>query len=108
MENKHTPGPWEKDYSSEDGIYIRPKGTGYQIALVEARSYRMEKYGSSVEADANLIASAPTLLKACEEALKCFEAQYLVEGRELDKSVIVRILREAISSSKGEAKNAKH
>jgi hypothetical protein len=102
MENKYTPGPWEKDYESKDGIYIRPKGTGFQIALVEARSYRMGKYGSSVEADANLIASAPDLLEACQKAKEALE--YHGNDRTLALALhttALEMLQDAISKVEG-------
>ena len=68
----HTPGPWKirKDdrYNHAYGIEKNKKGLRSIIALINDQ-WLCEEHGDLV-ANARLIAAAPDLLEACEEALK--------------------------------------
>ena len=66
MENtKHTPGPWVIDKDSHH-INIRPEGQGYLLATIA--TFWAETEENTHEANARLIAAAPDLLAALEQA----------------------------------------
>lgn len=60
MTYKHTKGPWERD----DGFI---KGGGKIVALAH---FNRRENTEEERANANLIAAAPELLEACENALE--------------------------------------
>lgn len=68
----HTPGPWvvRADHPTQDILYIVPvekndRGWRPEIAWVEQK-----RNNDNSEADARLLASAPSLLHALDELLK--------------------------------------
>lgn len=73
MKTKHTPGPW-----TTDGNYVVPcedfskaqPGTLFVALCGISSSYRTAE---ETKANATLIASAPELLDACQEAQKLIE-----------------------------------
>lgn len=66
---KGTPGEWVMRNTITKGIDIMPTDTPFEIATVEHR-YR---YREVVEANANLIASAPKMLAMLMEAKESFD-----------------------------------
>ena len=85
---KHTPGPW---CVQKNGITVMPaKKPRFPLTICQAR----EVYGDRAqrEANAHLIAAAPNLLEACEQALQLHEPD---EG-------ISDVLLAAIAKAKGE------
>lgn len=72
MTTKHTPGPW---------TYFKQHKTGKRVLDIETagnspateRIASLPFCGDESEANARLIAAAPELLAAAEEALKCIE-----------------------------------
>jgi len=84
--SKHTPGPWvwaERHH----GLY----GAGPNNAVLDWFPYEGMHLIANAEANARLIAAAPDLLKACQQAL------YALKGREHDG-----FLRDAIFKATGE------
>lgn len=66
----HTPGPWYvSPCKPEDGTrWIHGRDMdGFPLALATVEKYGMDHEQSVVDADARLIAAAPTMLKALEE-----------------------------------------
>ncbi|MFA5377170.1 MAG: hypothetical protein WC455_15570 [Dehalococcoidia bacterium] len=68
MNTQHTPGPWEV-YKGHDGKL------GQTHILAHNPNTKLSDYAVAVmvdgnEADARLIAAAPDLLAACEQALR--------------------------------------
>ena len=85
MTNKHTPGPWEADYDlsrTEDDITVTPifAADGCEIAWVitasahgttgGARNTTADEDRVQGEANARLIAAAPTLFAALADLLR--------------------------------------
>lgn len=95
----HTPGTWEvskhatPDYAPQFGVYA--EGEQHDLAIVK---------GINAEADACLIAAAPKLLEACQEALFYLEACVEEQGADDpdDSAWLVPLLTEAITSAGGE------
>ena len=97
---QHTPGPWSANsdpvYDYGEPRYIwGPKGPGYGIVC----ELPMNAHVAVNAADAHLIAAAPDLLAACEEAAMLLG---LIGGTaEADR--VVRRVEAAISKAKGGA-----
>ena len=111
-ESKHTPGPWvwDKPLMHADtnratqamirlfddntcGRVLMPSvGVSYLVGDDERTNGVLRAYIEVEPADARLIAAAPDLLEACEEALCCFDSP----GPVADE------LAAAISKAKGE------
>ena len=91
---KHTPGPWEV----VGGTIIQTADERRKwVAEVPAASSIHETFITD-RANARLIAAAPQLLEACEEALSFTKTMDGWAGRE---STTSRCLRAAIAKSKG-------
>mgnify|MGYP001600623960 CR=1 FL=1 len=99
MKTKHTPGPWkvtELDWDSSD-TYINPSRETGEFALI----CRMTGSHAHKNANARLIAAAPELLEALEEALTAPFG--LVRGDDARKQTdFVTKARAAIAKAKGE------
>lgn len=93
MKAKHTPGPWKIDVElgSRHGEFLIAKDAGDRgrgIAIAETRA------GSGSErANARLIAAAPELLAALQDALQLIELVVLFEGD------VTRNIRKAIAKA---------
>ena len=88
----HTPGEWIM--ANSGGTIICHDGVNYKrICLLEDRPLMITE---TVTANAKLIASAPDLLDACEQALK--ELNYLHNGQNSDA---IEALRTAIDKATG-------
>jgi len=78
MKTKHTPGPWSVTEHgwSQTGIYT----DGVRIALIdiydEATEENQDELEASTAANARLIAAAPDLLDALQEAKHMFAGEY--------------------------------
>ena len=80
---EHTPGPWQiyPPFTNKDGVTVRASlevgvidadySYGYK-AVAQIFPVNLDKEGTD-QANASLIAAAPELLFACEEALKFFK-----------------------------------
>lgn len=95
--NKHTPGPWKYgiELSSRSGEWLISFDAGYRgrgICIAETRPGTGHE-----EANARLIAAAPELLEALEEAVCALE----VCGKDYRATEIART---AIAKAKGETK----
>lgn len=90
--SKHTPGPWTfVPDDREDGILGVVWGEGWPIAEIYSDILDPEE----AEADTRLIAAAPELLAACQQA----------EWNSLDlPPFVVEQLRAAIAKATGETK----
>ncbi len=93
MEAKHTAGPWkiEVELGSRHGEFLIAKDAGDRgrgIAVAETRT------GSGSErANARLIAAAPELLAALQDALQLIELVVLFDGD------VTRNIRRAIAKA---------
>lgn len=67
-EFKGTPEPWVREHTAADYEIIRGGPIGIEVA--RCRSFIVSEH----EANADLIAAAPDLLKACCELVRYFEA----------------------------------
>lgn len=83
---KHTPGPWDKIQHREGDSRV---GAKTLIAIVYSEAY---KDTENQKANANLIAAAPDLLEAAQQALRILESMpnegstYGVLERAIDKA----------------------
>ena len=75
--NTHTPGPWEIKLSRDDEGTLCHIGTPDKIARCGQHVCQINGWGFDYDADkeqqanARLIAAAPDMLEALEEAIKC-------------------------------------
>lgn len=113
--SKHTPGPWtlvngynifsELGADSGDG-YKAPENDGWLIATVELGRVinddgELVEIGHGVaRANARLIAAAPELLEALEEARLTLE---VVQGRGSSVKLTLDIIDKAIAKATGES-----
>jgi hypothetical protein len=92
MSAKHTPGPWFQQHN----FVFALNEAGYNRMTVQVQRGHITDLESTpiaeLEAVARLIAAAPDLLNACQQAL------YALKGREHDG-----FLREAIAKATGSA-----
>lgn len=85
----HTPGPWavgtHTGYGDIDGVLVEDTNSGLvvAIALVDVE----ELPG---DANARLIAAAPEMLEALEQALRYIEADECAHGRQFGDGNVVR------------------
>lgn len=93
MTAKHTPGPWNH---GEDGFVYSPCGK-YTLADPHYADLDIDER----EANARLIAAAPELLAACEQALKVVDAHRRASGG--DGDITAALIRSAIAKAKGGA-----
>lgn len=96
-QGKHTPGPWRE---GEGGMLSRLNvwaGAAYQIAQVKrfpaADVVRQIRADAEAEANARLIAAAPELLEACNQAVWQYE--------KLGESKGMKMMRAAIAKAEG-------
>ena len=73
MNTKHTTGPWKQGTRGPNGCPIIGNGRGLMIAML-AHSDKVPDQVEQAEANALLIAAAPEMLEALQDA-----ATYLVE-----------------------------
>lgn len=93
--DKHTPGPWEIQRDSGLHIYItQPSDAPNRVPGYYAEIRRFNTDSEQVEANAQLIAASPNLLKVLETILECGSVndQYWVNDA-----------RAAIAKAKGES-----
>lgn len=90
MDSKHTPGPWKID-----GGIVRGWSTDHERPICEI--YREVRSSDATLANAALIAAAPQLLEALENADTFFE------GSENDGCMAHRMIIDAIAAAKGNA-----
>ena len=103
--NTHTPGKWVICNKTETQIFIASvksgarseQGKGSYICQIKQER---EHYGINKqdEANAHLIAAAPTMLEALEEALDQLESW----NQESEPTFTMRRVKEAINAAKGE------
>lgn len=94
--SKHTPGPWEWTYR---GLYA-----GNIPVLVPDNEHGSDLTIKSRDADDMLIAAAPDLLAACEQALAAIDADnaHMEIGRRYAVDEARDVLIAAIAKAKGE------
>ena len=104
MDAKHTPGPWQigltvRNSVAIDAILPSPHDDGERCAVAHIVAIPHRQSPETGEANACLIAAAPDLLAALEQALA------LIEGEGLDElhGDCAEVARGAISRAKGEA-----
>ena len=94
---KHTAGPWERR-----GVYpniFAVFGKGGDICTIPLRTQK--RLRSEIEANANLIASAPELLEACKEMLGWWEEWTSAENPDLVENPNIDKLFKAITKAEG-------
>ena len=92
MNAKHTPGPWRADAWN---FHSRTTVRAGDETIAECHGHGRDRH--QCEADARVIAAAPDLLEALEDALDLIESISPVEGD------TVRKARAAIAAATGEA-----
>lgn len=103
----HTPGPWEVEIHANGCVFITSPNTsssGGDIAdlyhtILDAFDGQQIVTKQNAEANAHLIAAAPDLLEACEEAVE--QLWHLAKDKQTNPWV--KQLRAAIAKAKGEA-----
>lgn len=111
-ETKHTPGPWRvRTLADDDGeitdCFVAAadvNGFPYDAQILGDDEYRGDV--GRMLADARLIAAAPTLLAACEEAEAVIAqgAAYRGSGVSVAEERAITALRAAIAEAKGTSK----
>lgn len=96
-ETKHTPAPWF--IGTEGDILYKPKGDIGNIQIVK----RDGLYHYNKEANAQLIAAAPELLIAAEQALFGLKIRAKREPEHKGVAQDIDALEKAIAKAKGEA-----
>lgn len=91
--SKHTAGPWKKAYRNVNEIMTTFHGVMIGNVFVDIAT-------CNDEADARLIAAAPELLEALEEARLTLE---VVQGRGSSVKLTLDIIDRAIAKATGEA-----
>lgn len=100
--SQHTPGPWTAVYSpgmKGPGVHIRPHKNTLDIA------YANSSDNERPEADARLIAAAPTMLETLEqvkELLEGIDADRLSTSEFKDMERADELLAKAIKRARGE------
>ena len=96
METKHTPGPWSRNIKANGKYPVVFAGRNQHVALVQ-----QQKDGAETEANIDLVAAAPALLKAAETYLRLECDPDHAEGSfALDDAR--EELRDAIAQARGE------
>ena len=91
---KHTPGPWQ---AADDGIIESDCGT---VATVHGH----ENPDDETRPNAALIAAAPDLLAACEQAYEAAAVEWMRSGKASPQepmSALMAILAQAIAKAQG-------
>jgi hypothetical protein len=98
---KHTPGPWHLGTSADHTPAIcvavpASEGTGFVVASVN-RIPRLSSVGGDMDANARLIAKAPTLLEAALQVLA-----HVGKHGEIDsRNVLIELLGAAVDDATG-------
>ena len=92
---RHTPGPWKVRKSRDGDIPIGAPTLPYVAIAVNIAD--IANPSAETRANAVLIAAAPLLLDAAEDALRLFE-EYAIEDEHPQK---IAALRDAIKVAKG-------
>ena len=93
-ETKHTPGPWET-LPDGDTFFIRVSDKAKPIAKLTWACIRR----AELKANARLIAAAPELLEALEDALACLERLEDKDGAY--RVTCIQQCKQAIAKAKG-------
>lgn len=102
---EHTPGPWTFDdkYSTTDTFFIT--GPKHQnVVEIHRTIEELSDFGSDAEdrANARLIAAAPDLLEACQNARNVLAAIAVGDLKEVRaNSPALQMLRNAIAKAEG-------
>lgn len=85
MNTKHTPGPWiyepeSQDYRNAPYMVWTSKGPGYGTIAETNPTGLLPTSPDEQAANARLIAAAPDLLAACQEALTAIDEAYQATG----------------------------
>lgn len=96
MQAEHTPGPWTFEDSGRDMILILTERESIRVAEVVTDNVDSDKYAI---ADARLIAAAPDLLAALEEAMEFLDWAVGTEAA----GEHIEAARAAIAKARGEA-----
>lgn len=97
-EAEHTPGPWTHELQSGSEYIYEVMAAGYYVAT--AHDGAMGK--SNAEANARLIAAAPDLLEALQEAAVLIEGVLMIHGTPEADSTGHKV-RAAIAKTTGNA-----
>lgn len=100
--NKHTPGPWEH---TGQGDIVGKEDNGYGLGYVDVCSVYLRAVRGRTNANARLIAAAPDLLEALEDALSDYDAWMKDADVTPNESLLAwtNKARAAIASARGEA-----
>lgn len=115
-EAKHTPGPWWIDLESRftlggDSRSVEALTPDGKMVTREICNLMFDTDGHPDGAEyledvanARLIAAAPELLSACEDALGLFDVVALSESMTTAEANVIRVLRAAITKAQGGVK----
>ena len=96
-ESKHTPGPWNIGWGL---VWNAARGITSRVSGEAWKWKNKDGFESESKANARLIAAAPDLLEACEDALASLDA--LAEEGIIEEGKEAGTLRAAIAKAKGE------
>jgi hypothetical protein len=99
----HTPGPWKVDAEGKDRYIVAQHETGeYTFALLR-HGFGMSGSKQELEANARLIAAAPSLLAALEDLLDLGRAGF-IQGADIAVTRAVEEARAAVAAARGSSK----
>lgn len=102
--NKHTPGPWKFSSESMRVYFVDSNGEEPPICAIDVNDIMSIQCPDTIEANARLIAAAPTQYAQISEYLGLFEEIKATEDQD-DKRLIVErmnsLRREMIATKKG-------
>ena len=94
----HTPGPWKRIAIGGNGRQVISSGHGWLVELPKRGEPETDLQAQQLEADYDLMAAAPELLAACQEAYRLMKNS---PGNW--ESQTAEMLYEAISNAEGKA-----
>lgn len=99
---KHTPGPWKHSWQPRLSVIHGPNGEH----IADTGAWRDDEH-PEMRANGDLLAAAPDLLEALEDALKCFQisTDYEMSAAKATKfrCEMRKKARAAIAKAKGES-----
>jgi hypothetical protein len=99
--NQHTPGPWHVQKYSKDKLFVNAEYA--QVAhVLHTETRGLVTTIEQRTANARLIAAAPKLLEACEQAVQ-FVAKYTADHESVIGQRMVDKMVSAIEQAKGAA-----
>lgn len=96
----HTPGPW-RVAEGDSGIILAPSDSGRPDRYVQVIYHEDEKYTYKSPGDANLIAAAPEMYRACKHALTIVDEYENSPSGYAGTIVLRKLLEAALAKAEG-------